>query len=143
MNDLKYIIWPYIIGAVVFWIANVSLVYYSIGYVVLIVCFFIALEYWSSKEEEKRKVAAEERKQKIAAMTKEERRLFAEQELADQNLAKKQHQLALKEQQLNSKERELARQAQEINRKGKVPFAVKAATSAYVGYKIGKKISKW
>ena len=143
MNDLKYIIWPYLAGAVVFWLAGINLVYYSIGYVVLIVCFFIALEYWSSKEEEKRKVAAEERKQKIAAMTKEQRSEFAEQERADRDLANKQYQLALKEQQLKSKERELAQQAQEIKRKGKVPFAVKAATSAVVGYKIGKKIGKW
>ena len=142
MNDLKYIIWPYLAGAVVFWFAGINLGYYSIGYVVLAVLLFVALEYWSSKEEEKRKVAAEERKQKIAAMTKEQRREFAEQERADRDLANKQYRLALKEQQLKSKERELARQAQEI-RKGKVPFAVKAATSAYVGYKIGKKISKW
>ena len=143
MNDLKYIIWPYLAGAVVFWFAGINLGYYSIGYVVLAVLLFVALEYWSSKEEEKRKVAAEERKQKIAAMTKEERRLFAEQERADRDLANKQYLLALKEQQLKSKERELAQQAQEIKRKGKVPFAVKAATSAVVGYKIGKKIGKW
>jgi uncharacterized protein YoxC len=143
MGDLKYIIWPYLAGAVVFWVAGINLVYYSIGYVVLIVCFFIALEHWSNSEEEKRKVAAEEKKQKIAAMTKEERKLFAEQERVDRDIANKKYQLALKEQQLKNKERALAQQEQEQRRKGKVPFAVKAATSAVVGYKIGKKIGKW
>lgn len=143
MDDLKYFIWLYIVGAFVFWVADVSLVYYSIGYVVLIVCFFIALEYWGNREDEKRKLADEERRRKIATMTKEERRLFAEQERVEYDIANKKYQLALKEEQLKNKERALARQEQEQQRKDKVPFPVKAATSAYVGYKIGKKISKW
>lgn len=143
MNDLKYLIWPYLAGAVVFWLAGINLGYYSIGYVILVISLWVALEYWSSKQEEKQKATADQRRQKIAAMTKEQRGEFAKQERADRDLTNKQYRLALKEQQLKSKERALAQQAQEMNRKGKVPFAVKAATSAYVGYKIGKKISKW
>lgn len=148
-EDIKFVFWLYIAGAVVFWIAGVNLGYYTIGFVAVGFILFLSLMYYEGVTDAKRKEELEIRKIKLARMSEEERKAYLAQERADKRLEQKEAELRYREHQLEEREQKLKRHvdalkaAQRTQQPDKVPFAVKATTAAVVGHKVGKTIAKW
>ena len=148
--SFKSIFWLWLPGAIVFWLVpDFSLLYYTIGSAVVIGVFYFILEHLHNDTIEQKRLAdqaaakAKAKQDMLLAMTKEERQALAEKERAEEERQEREWKLAQREAALKRKERELAKLEREEKRKGKVPLSAKLATSAVVGYKVGKKIGKW
>lgn len=166
MDTVKGIFFIGVMLLVINWIFGMAVTF---SVIVLAVIAWFVVEYISLQKFEKKRAEAEAerqatikaREEKLAAMKPHERKNFLKQEeenerkrlehnaramaeIEAKNKRRKERELARREQDL--RERELAvreKAVQEAEKGKKVPLSAKVATSAVVGYKLGKHIGKW
>jgi len=133
-------------------LAGIHPVDYTAGLLFVVLLIYVVTKYNDVQSAKERQQQREDREKKIARMTKEERQELAEKEKAEKEKHDREYTNWLREEQLKEKEKQLARQAAELKKQEKAQgqilspgqkLAAKTAASAYIGYKLGKKIAKW
>ena len=149
ISPYVFVVW--LVGAVLAWMSDIAIFYYTLGFLFVLVMGGFWLIHWSDTVTEKRRAAEQQAQDQeramVKAMTKDQRREYSAKKKQEREQQQRIDEYNRQEEIMRNHRRQLEleerQQALAEKRAAKIPLAAKIAASGYIGYKVGKKIAKW
>ena len=152
-DEIKSVVNIWAAGGVIFWLFGFGLAEYTIGFTLFLLVLAGIYHMWQWSDSKKAQAERAHERSLLNQMTEDERKVYFRQKRENIMISFKEGEIKS----LNEKEERLARaearaerelrlaekQAQNNANTVKLPPGTKLAATAYVGYKVGKKIASW
>lgn len=152
-DEIKSVVNIWAAGGVIFWLFGFGLAEYTIGFTLFFLVLMVIYHLWVWSEFKETQAEHAYERGLLLQMSEDERKVYFEQKKENLELTRKENEIKS----VNEQEERLARaearaerelrlaekQAQNNANTVKLPPGTKLAATAYVGYKVGKKIASW